>query len=141
VTPRRTPPVAGTRGRPVLASLLATSVLVAAVAVAGWLLLLLVKGVVVLIAYALGIAMIAVPLLAARRIVAGQPRPEQRRRVGTIATVVGIGAVLCAVAHLVGQHGWLLIAVPAAAVVLARLVRAAGARRGRPEAGGSPRRT
>lgn len=131
MTSRRNVLPAGGSNRPVLATLLATSALVAAVAVAGWLLLLLLKGTVVLIAYALGVAMIAVPLLLARRIVAGRPRPEQRERVMTIATVVAIGVVLCAVAHLVGHHGWLLIAIPAAAVVLARLARAGGALRRR----------
>jgi O-antigen/teichoic acid export membrane protein len=119
-------PAAGTGRRRLLASLLATCALVAGVAVVGWLLLLLLRGTVVLVAYALGIAMIAVPLLLARRVLTGHPRREQRRRRATIGTVVVIGAVLCALAHLVDEHGWTLVVIPAAAVVLARLARAGG---------------
>jgi hypothetical protein len=75
----------------------------------------------VLVAYALGIAMIAVPLLLSRRLLGGQPREEKRERAVTIAAVVAIGAVLCVSAHLVSQHGWLLIVLPVAAILLARL--------------------
>jgi hypothetical protein len=111
----------GRRG--LAASLLATCLLAAGVGIVGWLLLLLVKGTVVLVAYALGIAMIAVPLLVARRLLAGRPRAEQRERAVTLATVVALGAVLCVCAHLVGDHGWLLIAIPAAAILLGRLAQ------------------
>jgi phosphatidylserine synthase len=112
------------RRRALAPSLLATCVLAAAVAVVGWLLLLLLKGTVVLLAYALGIAMIAVPLLLARRLLAGRPREEKRERAVTLVTVVAVGAVLCVTAHLVGEHGWLLIVLPVAAILLARLARA-----------------
>jgi hypothetical protein len=119
----RTPAVARGR-RSLLPSLLATCLLGAGVAVVCWLLLLLVKGTVVLIAYALGIAMIAVPLLLTRRLLTGQPGAERRRRAATVATVVALGAVLCVAAHLVDEHGWLLVVIPVAAVLLSRLAQA-----------------
>ena len=131
MTPLRTPTITGAGRRTLLASLLATCVLVAAVAAAGWLLLLLLKGTVVLVAYVIGISMIAVPLLLARRLLTGHPARERRERAVTIGTVVAIGAVLCVVAHLVDGHGWLLIVIPAAAVVLVRLGHAGGALRRR----------
>jgi phosphatidylserine synthase len=120
----RTPVVPRSGRRSLLPSLLATCLLGAGVAVVGWLLLLMLKGTVVLVAYALGIAMIAVPLLLARRLLTRQPSNERRERAVTIAAVVALGAVLCVVAHLVAQHGWLLIVIPAAAVLLSRLGQA-----------------
>jgi len=118
------PPVRARRSA-LLPSLVVGVGLAAAVALAGWLLLLFVKGAVVLLGYALGVALIVVPLLMARRIVAGRSGRERWRRVGTITEVVALGVALCVVAHLLGQHGWLLIALPAAAVLLARVARAA----------------
>jgi hypothetical protein len=112
-----------------LASLVVGAGLAAAAAVAGWLLLLAVKGAVVLGAYALGIACIVVPLLVARRVVAGHRGRELRQRVTTIAQVVLLGVVLCGVAHLAGRHGWLLVALPAAAVLLGGLARGRARRR------------
>jgi hypothetical protein len=112
------------RRRALVPSLLATCVVAAGVAAVGWLLLLLLKGTVVLVAYALGIAMIAVPLLLARRLLSGRPRDEKRERVATLVTVVVIGAVLCVTAHLVADHGWLLIVLPVAAILLSRVARA-----------------
>jgi hypothetical protein len=131
VPPPRTLVVQPRHRRALVPALLATCLLVAGVAVVGWLLLLLVKGTVVLVAYALGIAMIVVPLLLARRLLAGHPRAEKRERAVTLGTVVVIGAVLCVCAHLVGEHGWLLIVLPVAAILLARLASAgaAGVRR------------
>jgi ABC-type iron transport system FetAB permease component len=113
----------------VMPSLVLGAALVAAVAIVGWLLLLLVKGTVVLISYALGIALVVLPLLLAHRIVAGHTGSERWRRIGTIAQVVCIGAVLCVVAHLVGDHGWLLVAAPAAVVAVMCLARAVRTRR------------
>jgi phosphatidylserine synthase len=115
--------------RPLLPSLLLGAGVVAAVAIVGWLLLLFVKGTVVLVSYVLGIALIVLPLLLARRIVAGSIGSERRRRVGTIGQVVALGVALCVLAHLVGQHGWLLIVVPAAVVAVLRVVHGVGARR------------
>jgi hypothetical protein len=108
-------------------ALLATCLLAAGVAVVAWLLLLLVKGTVVLLAYALGIAMIVVPLLLARRLLTGRPGPDRRERLVTLGTVVGVGAVLCVCAHLVGDHGWLLIVLPVAAILLSRVASAGAA--------------
>jgi hypothetical protein len=112
-----------------LPSLVVGAVLAAAVAIVGWLLLVLVKGAVVLVGYALGIGLVLVPLLVARRIVAGTSGRERWQRIGTIAEVVALGAVLCVVAHLLGDHGWLLVALPAAVVLLARLTRGVRSRR------------
>jgi hypothetical protein len=53
----------------------------------------------------------------------GQPGAERRRRAATVATVVGLGAVLCVAAHLVDEHGWLLVVIPVAAVLLGRLAQ------------------
>src|SRR3954454_3157462 len=116
-------------GRPLLASLVLGAVLVAAVALVGWGLLLFVKGTVVLISYALGIALVVLPLLFARRVVGQSTGAERRQRIATIGQVVGLGAVLCVIAYFVGEHGWLLIAVPAAAVAAMRVARAVAARR------------
>jgi amino acid transporter len=116
------------RRRSVLPALLAACLIGAAVALVGWLLLLFVKGAVVVIAYALGIAMVVLPLLLARRLLTGHPRPEKRERLVTIATVVLLGAVLCVAAHLVADHGWLLIVLPVAAVAVLRTGSAIGGR-------------
>lgn len=115
--------------RPLLASLVVGAALVAAVAVVGWLLLLFVKGTVVLVSWALGLALVIVPLLLARRIVGGHAGTERRQRLWTIAQAVALGVALCAIAYFVGDHGWLLIAVPAAVVAVLRIVRAVQARR------------
>jgi len=115
--------------RALLPSLIIGAVVVGAVALAGWLLLLFVKGTVVLISYALGAALVAVPLLLAHRLVAGQVGQERRHRILTIAQVVGLGAALIVIAFFVGQHGWLLIAIPAAVVAVLRVVRGIGTRR------------
>jgi hypothetical protein len=112
-----------------LPSLVVGAVLAAAVAIVGWLLLVLVKGAVVLVGYALGIGLVVVPLLVARRIVAGTSGRERWQRIGTIAEVVALGAVLCVVAHLLGDHGWLLVVLPAAVVLLARVTRGVRSRR------------
>jgi phosphatidylserine synthase len=117
------------RHRALLPSLVLAAALAAAVAIAGWLLLLFVKGTVVLITYALGIALVLVPLLLAHRIVAGHTGSERWRRIGTVAQVVALGAALCLIAHLVGGHGWLLIAVPAAVVAVTRGIQAVGTHR------------
>ncbi|WP_448627482.1 hypothetical protein [Geodermatophilus sp. URMC 64] len=117
--------------RPLLSSLVVGAAVVAAVGIVGWLLLLFVKGTVVLISWALGIALVVLPLLLARRVVSGHSGVERRRRLWTIAQAVAIGVALCAIAYFVGDHGWLLIAVPAAVVAVLRVVRAVQARRER----------
>jgi hypothetical protein len=115
--------------RRLLPALLLGGLLVAGVGLAGWLLLLFVKGTVVLVSYALGIALVALPLLLAPRLVRGSAGAERRQRVATIAQVVAVGAVLCVLGYFVGRHGWLLVAVPAAAVGLMRLAAALRTRR------------
>jgi VIT1/CCC1 family predicted Fe2+/Mn2+ transporter len=117
--------------RSLLPSLVLGAVVVGAVALVGWLLLLFVKGTVVLVSYALGAALIALPLLLAHRLVAGHTGQERRQRIGAIAQAVGLGAALIVIAFFVGQHGWLLIAIPAAVVAILRVVRGISARRSR----------
>lgn len=119
------------RSRALLPSLVVGAAIVGIVALAGWLLLLFVKGTVVLVSYGIGIALIVLPLLLAHRLVAGHSGPERRQRIGAIAQAVGIGVALCVIAYFVGRHGWLLIAVPAAVVAVLRVVHAVGARRRR----------
>lgn len=96
-------------------------VLAVVIALIGWLALLFVKGVVVLVAYALGVLLIAVPLLTARRLVGDRTGKARRERIVAIGSAVLLGVGLCVVARLVSRHGWLLIAVPAAVVLLSRL--------------------
>ena len=85
----------------------------------------------VLVSYALGAALVAVPLLLAHRLVAGHVGQERRHRILTIAQVVGLGAALIVIAFFVGRHGWLLVAIPAAVVLVLRVVHAISARRAR----------
>jgi membrane protease YdiL (CAAX protease family) len=117
--------------RPLLSSLVVGAALVAVVGIVGWLLLLFVKGTVVLISWALGIALVVLPLLLARRILGGHTGSERRERLWTIGQAVVLGVALCAIAYFVGDHGWLLIAVPAAVVAVLRVVRAVQAGRER----------
>jgi hypothetical protein len=115
--------------RSLLRSLILGAVLVGAVALAGWLLLLFVKGTVVLISYALGAALIVLPLLLAPRLIKGHAGQERRQRLGTIAQAVAIGVALIVIASLVGQHGWLLVAIPAAVVLVLRVAHGITSRR------------
>ncbi|MGY1603876.1 hypothetical protein [Geodermatophilus sp. SYSU D00815] len=117
--------------RSLTASLLVGAGVVAAVGLVGWLLLLFVKGTVVLVSWALGIALVVLPLLLARRILGGHTGAERRQRLWTIGQAVALGVALCAIAYFVGDHGWLLVAVPAAVVAVLRVVRAVQARRER----------
>jgi len=117
--------------RPLLASLLVGAGIVAAVGLVGWLLLLFVKGTVVLVSWALGLALVVLPLLLAPRILGGHTGVERRQRLWAIGQAVALGVALCAIAYFVGDHGWLLVAVPAAVVAVLRVVRAVQARRER----------
>jgi hypothetical protein len=96
-------------------------VLAVVVAVIGWLALLFVKAVVVLVAYALGVLLVVVPLLTAKRLIGDRTGKARRERIVAIGSAVLLGVGLCVIAHLVSRHGWLLIAVPAAVVLLSRL--------------------
>ena len=128
LVPASPSPVRPPRSRRALApSLVATCLVAAGVGIVGWLLLELLKGTVVVVAYALGIAMVVVPLLLSRRLLAGRVGPERRERLVTILTVVGVGIALCVAAGLVSDHGWLLIVLPVAVILLARVVRAGSA--------------
>lgn len=95
--------------------------LVAAAALVGWVLLLFVKGIVVVLCYAVGAALIVVPLLMARRALSGHQGGERWRRMRDLATAVLVGAALIVTGYFVAQHGWLLIAVPAGLIAVSRL--------------------
>ena len=108
--------------RSVVRQLVVPVVFVAVAALVGWILLELIKGIVVLGTYAIGGALIVVPLVMARRLVGDRHGTEQWQRIAAVAGVVLAGVALLAVAHLMGQHGWLLIVVPAAIVAIDRVV-------------------
>ena len=114
--------------RSVAASIAIPVVLVAVAALVGWLLLLLVKGIVVVLCFAIGAALIAVPLLMARRLLRDHQGRDRWRRVRDLATAVLVGAALIVVGYYVGRHGWLLIAVPAGVLALSRVASASGRR-------------
>jgi hypothetical protein len=116
--PRHDRSIASSIALPVLA--------VAAAALVGWLLLLLVKGIVVVLCYAVGAALVAVPILMSRRLLAGRRGSERWHRVRDLATAVLIGAALIVTGYYVARHGWLLIAVPAGLLALSRLADGAG---------------
>jgi hypothetical protein len=109
------------RQRSVAASIAVPVVLVAVAALVGWLLLLLVKGIVVVLCYAIGAALVVVPLVMARRLMAGHAGRDRWRRLGEIATAVVIGAGLIVTGYYVARHGWLLIAVPAGLIAVSRI--------------------
>lgn len=115
------------RGHRSVATSIAVPVLVvAAAALVGWLLLLLVKGIVVLLCYAVGAALVVVPIAMSRRLLAGHRGGDRWRRVGDIATAVLIGAGLIVTGYFVARHGWLLVAVPAGLLAVSRLADRAG---------------
>jgi phosphatidylserine synthase len=115
----------------VVATIAGPVVLAAVIAGVGWLLLELLKGLVVVVTYSLGIALIVVPLLLARRILSGSHGRERFRRIGSVLAAVLLGILLCAIAHAVHRHGWLLIALPAALVGISRLADRIAERRAR----------
>ena len=111
-------------------STVAVPVAVAAVvALAGWLLLLFVKGAVVLTTYVLGGALVVVPLLLARRLVGDRRGKARLRRIAWIAAAVVLGGWLVLVARVVSDHGWLLVVVPAVVVGGLRLSASVRGRR------------
>jgi hypothetical protein len=114
------------RDHSVAASIALPVLAVAAAALVGWLLLLLVKGIVVVLCYAVGAALVVVPILMARRLLAGRRGRERWERVRDLATAVLIGAALIVTGYYVARHGWLLIAVPAGLLALSRLADGAG---------------
>jgi peptidoglycan/LPS O-acetylase OafA/YrhL len=108
------------RGGSVLRPLLISVLLIGLAALVGWILLITVTFALVLACYAAGAALIVLPLLVAGRVVGGQRSSRERwGRIGVIAALVCGGIALIVVAHLIQQHKWLLIVLPAAAVALA----------------------
>lgn len=109
--------------RPRLPGLVVTVGLVAAVIFACWLVLLLVQGIVVIACYSLGMALLVVPLLLMRPVAGGRAGLSRWARITALVAASVLGAVLCLTAHLVSEHGWLLVVVPAAFVAGLRIRR------------------
>ena len=74
--------------------------------------------------YALGVVLVAGPLLVGRRALGLRTGPARWRRAGALAGVVALGVLLCFLAHLVARHGWLLVALPVGALVAQRGIAA-----------------
>jgi hypothetical protein len=108
--------------RSVFSSLLAPVVFVAVAGIIGWLLLITVKWMVVTVMVALGIALILVPFLAGRKIVGPATGSNRTHRFVQLGTAVLLGIALIVLAVVVSRHGWLLIVVPAAVVLVGRIV-------------------
>jgi hypothetical protein len=115
----------------VAATIAGPVILAALIAGVGWLLLELLEGLVVVVTYSLGIALVIVPLLLTRRVLSGSRGRERFRRIGALLVAVLLGVLLCVIAHAVHRHGWLLIVLPAALVGFSRLVDRVGERRAR----------
>ncbi len=115
--------------RSVVASLLAPVVIVAVAGVIGWILLETVKWLVVTLLFAFGVALIVVPFAAGRRILGASVGADRRHRTVQLATAALLGASLIVLAVVVSHHGWLLIVVPAAIVLIGRLTGRFSARR------------
>ena len=106
----------------VFSSLLGPVVMVAVVGIVGWLLLETVKWLVVTVLIAVGVALVVVPFFAGRRILGTSVGPDRRHRTVQLATAVLLGAALIALGFVVSHHGWLLIVVPAAVILVGNLV-------------------
>ncbi len=102
------------------ASLLVPVGLVALAGVVGWILLVTVKWLIVTLLFAIGIALIVVPIFAGARIVGPTVGEIRRRRIGQLITAGLLGVALIVLGVVVSRHGWLLIVVPAAIVLIAR---------------------
>jgi len=116
--------------RSVFSSLLGPVVLVAIAGIVGWLLLITVKWLIVTILIALGVALVVVPFFAGRRILGGSVGPDRRHRSVQLATAVLLGVALVVLGFVVAHHGWLLIVVPAAVILVGRLVGRVSTRSG-----------
>ncbi len=106
----------------VFASLLAPVLIVAVAGVIGWLLLVTVKWLVVTLLVAIGVALVVVPFVFGRRIAGSIPGEVRRQRIVQLATAVLLGLALIVLGIVVSHHGWLLIVVPVAIVLIGRLV-------------------
>jgi hypothetical protein len=98
---------------------LAAALVVAAV---GWLIWQLLTGILVAATYAIGAVLILAPLLLWKRLIGDRTGQARIERIGSIVATVLLGVALLAVANLVSRHGWLLVAVPAAVVLVPRMV-------------------
>jgi hypothetical protein len=104
----------------VFASLLGPVLFVAIAGILGWILLVTIKWLVVILLIAIGIALIVVPIAAGSRIVGPTVGAVRRHRIGQLATAVLLGVALIVLAVVVAHHGWLLIVVPVAIVLIGR---------------------
>ncbi len=109
-------------------ALIGPVIVVALALLAGWILLITVKWLVVLLMYVLGAALIIGPFLAGSRALEGVAGKERVRRIATLAGVVCAGILLIAAARLVSHHGWVLLAVPLGALAVDRLRKRLAAR-------------
>lgn len=105
----------------VFGSLLGPVILVAAAGIVGWLLLITVKWLFVTLFIAFGVALVVVPFFAGRRILGNAIGPDRRHRMAQLATAVLLGVALIVLGIVVAHHGWILIVVPAAVVLVGRL--------------------
>ncbi len=112
----------------VFSSLLGPVVMVAAAGIVGWLLLATVKWLVVAALIAVGVALVVVPFFAGQRILGSSIGPDRRHRTVQLATAVLLGVALVVLGFVVAHHGWLLIVVPAAVILIGRLIGRFGAR-------------
>jgi hypothetical protein len=108
--------------RSFLASLALSIALVAIAGLIGWLILISIKWLIVTIMVVLGIAMIVVPIAGWRRFLTPTAGSERSRRAAQLVTAVALGIALIVLAFVVARHGWLLIVVPVAVVLIGRLV-------------------
>ena len=105
----------------VFASLLAPVLFVAIVGIVGWILLVTIKWLVVVLLVAIGVSLIVVPIAAGRRIIGASAGGIRRHRIAQLATAALLGFALIVLAIVVAHHGWLLIVVPVAIVLVGRL--------------------
>lgn len=105
----------------VFASLLGPVLFVAVAGILGWILLVTVKWLVVILLFAIGISLIVVPIAAGSRILGPTVGAIRRHRIVQLATAVLLGLALIVLAVVVAHHGWLLIVVPVAIVLIGRL--------------------
>jgi hypothetical protein len=106
----------------VFASLLGPVIFVAIAGIVGWILLVTIKWLVVVLLVAIGISLIVVPIAAGSRIIGPTVGAIRRHCIGQLATAVLLGVALIVLAIVVAHHGWLLIVVPVAIVVIGRLM-------------------
>ena len=112
----------------VFGSLLGPVVLVAIAGVIGWVLLITVKWLIVTLLIAFGVALVVVPFFVGGRILGSHVGPERRHRQLQLATAVLLGIALIVLGFVVHHHGWLLIVVPAAVILVGRLAGKFGSR-------------